>query len=405
MVLMKIIKSFHFVSFLSVFIIFLISYFKIIPKEMLFSFKDISIGLIVISMIFSLFFARSKSFVLLFIPLFFSYYMFYPHLLGLNGGEHSFWYIYPIATSISFLFIGILQERGLFCFYGVLKIFIMISILSLVYYFLYYFSIELKNALDTPIISFKVPLIKVNDFTLLISFLSILFVTIISNIFFITNIEKATSWILIALLIPALLIQNESSFILFITLGATLNIGALLKDTYSMAYIDTLTKIPARRALEEAFLKLNSTYSIAMVDIDLFKKFNDTYGHDIGDEVLKLVAEQLSNVKGGGKAFRYGGEEFTILFPNKNSDEILIFLEEVRTSIEKRAFIIRGKDRPKKEPEKKIKSKDLKSVNVTVSIGVAHAPYHGKTTQEIMKKADIALYKAKKSGRNCTIKL
>ena len=153
-----------------------------------------------------------------------------------------------------------------------------------------------------------------------------------------------------------------------------------------------------------------------MVDIDFFKKFNDTYGHDVGDEVLKLVAEQLSTVKGGGKAFRYGGEEFTILFSNKTHDEILVYLEDVRESIAKRAFTIRSEDRPKlansdceakflrkDRPEKKVKQKKQTKVNLTVSIGVAHAPTDGKTPTQIMKKADISLYKAKESGRNCTV--
>ena len=170
-----------------------------------------------------------------------------------------------------------------------------------------------------------------------------------------------------------------------------------------MAYIDTLTQIPARRALEEAFLKLGSTYSVAMVDIDFFKKFNDTYGHDVGDEVLKLVAEQLNSVKGRGKAFRYGGEEFTILFANKKHDEILVYLEEVRKSIAKRAFTIRSIERPEEKPEKKVKQKKQQKVNLTVSIGVAHAPIDGKTSTQIMKKADVSLYKAKESGRNCTV--
>jgi len=402
---MKIVKSSHFVYFFSIVTTFLIAYFDIIPTKIILSFKNISIGFILISIIFSLFFARSKSFVLLLIPLFFSFYMFYPYLLGLDGGKHSFWYLFPITTSFGFLFIGIFQERGLYCFYGTAKILIIVTLLGITYYLLSYFSSDLKNALDTSILNFNISAVKVNDFTLLISLLSVLFVTAISNLFFTTNIEKVPSWTLIALLIPALFIQTQSSFVLFTTLSAIFVMGALLKDAYSMSYIDTLTKIPARRALEEAFLKLGSTYTIAMVDIDFFKKFNDKYGHDVGDDVLKLVAEELNNVKGGGHAFRYGGEEFTILFSNKKAEEVLVYLEKVRVSIAKRAFILRAKDRPKKSPEKKIKPKNPKGVHVTVSIGVANAPTNGKTTQIIMKKADNALYKAKESGRNCTIKI
>jgi len=393
------IDKFHLISFISILLIIVIAYLKF---DIIIVFKDISIGLIFISLVFSLFFGRSKAFVLLLIPLFFSLYMFYPSFLGLDGGNHSFWYLFPITTSLGFLFIGILQERGLYCFYGASKVLIMMCILVLTYYLLYTFSIEFKNALDSSIISYDIPLL-VNDFTFLISLLSVILVSIISTLFFSIDIEKAPLWALVSLLIPAYFFQTQSSFILFSSLSSVIFITALLKDSYSMAYIDTLTQIPARRALEETFLKLGSTYSLAMVDIDFFKKFNDTYGHDIGDEVLKLVAEQLCTIKGGGKAFRYGGEEFIILFSNKTHDEILVYLEDMRESIAKRAFTIRSKDRPKEKPEKKIKEKNLEKVTLTVSVGVAHAPSDGKTPQEIMKIADISLYKAKKSGRNCTV--
>jgi diguanylate cyclase (GGDEF)-like protein len=391
------INTFHFISFLSIIIVNLVSYFYI---DSILVFKDISIGLILIATIFSMYFGRSKAFVLLLVPLFFSFYMFYPNLIGLDGGNNSFWYLYPITTALSFLFIGILQERGLYCFYGVFKILIILLILGTTYYFLSTFSVEFKNALDTKIISYDIPL-KVNDFTFLISILSIIFITVISILFFNNNIEKAPFWALISLLIPALFFQTKNSFIVFSSLSSIIFIAALLKDSYNMSYIDTLTGIPARRALEEAFLKLGSTYSIAMVDIDFFKKFNDNYGHDVGDEVLKLVAEQLADIKGGGKAFRYGGEEFVILFPNKPHNKIFIYLEEARESIAKRAFTIRDKNRPKEKPEKKVKQKNLKKVNLTVSIGVANAPSDGKTPEEIIKKADSFLYKAKDNGRNC----
>jgi GGDEF domain-containing protein len=85
-------------------------------------------------------------------------------------------------------------------------------------------------------------------------------------------------------------------------------------DAYFLAYRDELTALPSRRALNQLSLSLSRKYTLAMLDIDHFKKFNDTYGHDIGDQVLKLVASKLAKVKNGGKVFRYGGEEFTVVF-------------------------------------------------------------------------------------------
>lgn len=203
---------------------------------------------------------------------------------------------------------------------------------------------------------------------------------------------------------PALFFQTNISFVLFYTLALLLVIAAIIKESYKMAFVDTLTNIPARRALEIEFLKLTSKYAIAMADIDHFKKFNDTYGHDVGDDVLKLIAKELSEVKGGGKAFRYGGEEFTILFKNKTADEAYMFLEEVRENIAKRGFILRSDDRPKKEPKRKKESSSKKSINLSISIGVATSSKATKNPMDILKLADNALYKAKENGRNCVIK-
>jgi len=79
--------------------------------------------------------------------------------------------------------------------------------------------------------------------------------------------------------------------------------------------------LPSRRALIERLPSLGRRYTVAMVDVDHFKNFNDTYGHDAGDQVLRMVASRLGEVSGGGTAFRYGGEEFTILFPGKGGKE------------------------------------------------------------------------------------
>lgn len=397
-------KSFHFIGFFVILLVCIISYIDFIPEVTLLKLKDIFMGINVLAIGFALFFSRSKPFVLLFIPLLFNLYMFYPNLIGLDGGKYSFWYIYPISTAISFLFIGILEERGLFCFYGFLKVISMIILIGLTYYFLYNFSRELRVALDTRIFDFNLPnFIKTNQFTLFIALVSIVFNTLILFFKKTNSTEISTLWALVALLFPALFFHTQTSFIFFSATSSLLFITALLKDTYSMAYIDTLTGIPARRALEEEFLKLGSTYTLCMVDIDHFKKFNDTHGHDVGDEVLKLVATELKNVKGGGKAFRYGGEEFCILFSNKDTKYALSYLEDVRKSIEKRDFKLRSKDRPKKKPEVIKSETDAKILHVTVSMGVANAPKDGKNPDKILKKADIALYEAKNAGRNCII--
>ena len=87
---------------------------------------------------------------------------------------------------------------------------------------------------------------------------------------------------------------------------------------------------------------LAAPYSLAVVDIDHFKNFNDTYGHDTGDQVLRMVASKLGEVTGGGKAFRTGGEEFCILFSGKSVAQALPHLEALRKEVETAIFHLRS---------------------------------------------------------------
>lgn len=170
-------------------------------------------------------------------------------------------------------------------------------------------------------------------------------------------------------------------------------------DSYFLAYRDDLTTLPSRRALNQLALSLGRKYTVAMLDIDHFKKFNDTYGHDIGDQVLKLVAARIADVKDGGKAFRYGGEEFTIVFPRKNVEQALYALEMVRQTIADYEVVIRHPLRTTKQARQKNKNNDVKKVSVTISIGVTYRESKQDFSQ-VLKIADQALYRAKKKGRN-----
>jgi len=179
-------------------------------------------------------------------------------------------------------------------------------------------------------------------------------------------------------------------------------IYAILKDSFTMAFRDELTGIPSRRALMQYVQTLGRKYVVVMSDIDHFKKFNDSYGHDVGDEVLKLVASKLNKVSGGGKAFRYGGEEFILVFPRKTMAEVLPHVEALRQTIADYPIAIRAKNRPKKAP--KTSNAQLGSgetARVTTSFGIAQRNSEFSTFSRIMKQADIALYAAKKDGRNC----
>lgn len=188
---------------------------------------------------------------------------------------------------------------------------------------------------------------------------------------------------------------------LWISTAACVLLMAIVEASYSMAFRDELTGLPARRAQNEYMLKLSGTYTMAMVDIDFFKKFNDRYGHDVGDQVLRMVATRLGRVTGGGKAFRYGGEEFTVIFPGKTVTQAEPHLERLREAVAQSGFTLRSRRRPRKKPETPRPSRQpRKQVSVTISIGVAERRNGQKKAKEVLKAADKALYRAKKAGRN-----
>lgn len=220
-------------------------------------------------------------------------------------------------------------------------------------------------------------------------------------------IESGLLGALLALLISLARITSPDIPALFSATAGLIITLSILQDSYNMAFRDDLTGIPSRRALNENLHSVGRRYAIAMLDIDHFKRFNDTYGHDVGDQVLKMVAKKILSVSGGGKAYRYGGEEFTILFPGKRSADALPHLEAVRRSIEEYRLAIRSDDRPKdsKQGEGKRGGKSgADEVSVTISIGVAESGDGQSSSSEVMKAADKALYRAKNKGRNqvCT---
>lgn len=198
-------------------------------------------------------------------------------------------------------------------------------------------------------------------------------------------------------------ITTPNMFAAFVTAAALILIIAVLQDTFRMAFRDELTGLPSRRALNERLAGLGRSYTVAMLDVDHFKSLNDNYGHDVGDQVLKMVATQLTHVGGGGIAYRYGGEEFTVLFPGKSIDQALPHLEALRQDIAIYKLALRESDRPvqTKSGKKRRGRRDTdKSASVTISIGVAERNERLATPDDVVQVADTALYRAKHKGRN-----
>ena len=216
-------------------------------------------------------------------------------------------------------------------------------------------------------------------------------------------VSAALAGSIVAFSIAAHVPTASLTFSVFTAMAELMVAVAVLQDTFHMAFRDELTGIPSRRALNERLAGLGRVYTVAMVDVDHFKNFNDTYGHDLGDQVLKMVAAHIAGVGGGGKAFRYGGEEFTILFPGKEAEEALPHLEALREVIESYRLALRATDRPKKAKGGKRQRggwRGRNAVSVTVSIGVAGRNDRLAIPQAVIEAADRALYRAKDQGRN-----
>jgi diguanylate cyclase (GGDEF)-like protein len=196
-------------------------------------------------------------------------------------------------------------------------------------------------------------------------------------------------------MLPTLRIDVERHAFALAGAGA---LSAILYASYRMAFVDALAGLPNRRALDEALARLSGNFALAMVDVDHFKQFNDTHGHDAGDRVLQAVAQQLRATR-GASAFRYGGEEFCLLFTGARMLAAKQLCEDARERIENMRVRVRSapSKRRRAQPER---NPDAGQVRVTVSIGLAERDAQNRAATDVLKAADQALYRAKSKGRN-----
>ena len=215
------------------------------------------------------------------------------------------------------------------------------------------------------------------------------------------SFEGSLLWVMTASAVALLGGRGPHAATLAFTAAQIVLLLGLIEDSYRLAYHDELTGLPGRRALDEALRALDGEYSIAMVDVDHFKRFNDRHGHSAGDQALRMVATELQGVGGGGRAYRYGGEEFAILFPGATLAGVRDPLDEVREKIAGRRFALRAPDRPQKKPDPPSKkSRPPRLISVSVSIGLAGPNTRRSDAEAVLRAADKALYRAKNAGRN-----
>ncbi len=161
---------------------------------------------------------------------------------------------------------------------------------------------------------------------------------------------------------------------------------------YALATTDGLTELYNHRYFQEQMIhnvetakRYNSEFSLIIIDIDFFKKFNDNYGHQSGDAVLKQVAQILKkNVRATDIACRYGGEEMALILTNTGNKDAHVTAQKICDTVAKKVFKL---------------ANDVET-HVTISLGVSTYPMNGQTPQELIKYADECLYNAKENGRN-----
>ncbi len=178
-------------------------------------------------------------------------------------------------------------------------------------------------------------------------------------------------------------------------LGNALESYYLMKEAVERSFHDELTGVYNRRFFNEQYehevfrhRRYNIQYGILMMDIDHFKKFNDSFGHAAGDQVLKVLARTITaSTRKTDIVARYGGEEFIVLLPDTTKENTIIVAEKIRKNVE--AIY-----------DAKLPNLSFLEKPVTISLGVASFPSDSVEKQELIERADVNLYKAKTGGRN-----
>jgi len=314
------------------------------------------------------------------------------------SGREFFMSVAPLLVPLNLVLFSWWSERGLITRHGLLRLAILLLQIGAFVWLYFCCAEDVMILLARPLLTYswldRLPFPQI-----------VLLVMIISQLVLLARfcyrpeaLEGSFCWVL-----PAVVAGFwwPERFVYWGGVAAFLLTIAIVESSFKMAFNDELTGLPARRAMNEFLLKVGRRYTIAMIDVDHFKKVNDAHGHDVGDQVLRMVATCLRRVTGGGRAYRYGGEEFTVIFPSKELQRALPHLEMLRETIASSRFVVRGKKRPKKKPNVPVgKTSGKSQLQVTVSIGVASRDDKNTTPEQVIKASDQALYEAKKGGRN-----
>ena len=321
--------------------------------------------------------------------------------LGMDISAHYIIGLLALLIPFNITLFMFMRERGALTVAGRLRLAFLALQALIVFLMIYRHESSIVYFLQTEIFPSPLPWGMTIPHPALLILVPSLIISMIRLAFCISPVNSAlvTALIAMAAVFSFPLIPNLPS--VFLTAAVLILSLGVLQDSHDMAFRDELTGLPSRRALNERLSELGRRYVVAMIDIDHFKGINDTFGHDVGDQVLKMVGKKIQRVKGGGRVYRYGGEEFTIIFPRMGLDKAIPHLEKVRKAISEYHLVLRDTTRPE-EPSigKKLRgNSEGETVSVTISIGVAESGDRS-IPADVLKEADQALYRAKRKGRD-----
>jgi diguanylate cyclase (GGDEF)-like protein len=297
-------------------------------------------------------------------------------------GDPSFGKLVAFLLPLNFMIFAALKERGVLTFDGLLKIaFIVVQVAGMTWVVENNSVAQFLRWGDQPGAWLWLPAAARLTFAVAVA-------TILALVFMRrTKVEEGMLWALVAVFLGLSQIDKAPALLFYWGAAGLILVLAVLEHGYDIAYRDELTGLPGRRAFNNVMGQLGGHYAIAMCDVDHFKRFNDTYGHEAGDQLLKMVGAELLQVGGGGRAFRYGGEEFLIVFRGRSALEAQPFAESLRQTIADARVGTRRSNQP--------------AGGISVSIGIGEKSKRHSTPELVLEAADAALYRAKEAGRNC----
>jgi len=312
-------------------------------------------------------------------------------VMGTRQSDNRFYDLLFFCTGLlvplNTLFFANTRERGILSTPGRVKMVLLGAEALLLFYCLLFQETWLSALRQAAIFPAALQRALAPDDLVAVLFLLALLVFILRDFLKRDSNQSVQFFSLAAVLMAMLKPEDVLWYSLFLSGSALFHLLTLVQKSYTMAYLDDLTGIPGRRALNEDLQKLSGLYTLAMADIDHFKQFNDKHGHDIGDEALRHVARTMKRALRGGRLYRFGGEEFAVIYPGKDTAHAQINLEEIRRKVETEPLVLRS---PKGTSRK---------LMLSLSLGFAESSADSRPPA-VLKLADQALYRAKEKGRN-----